>query len=222
MPRYVEAPFDSIDLLNAELDALERHRPAYVKSVSPTKSPSKKPIAAAPASSPVKTTASKQLCMDNYSDAQLTVYFERLFKMGDTDGNGTLDIGEIESLLRMTGFSFTKSQVQAFVTAADTNGDGVIDYEEFVPMMLSMKPKGLQLANYSESQLTTYFQRLFQLSDVNGDGSLDLDECTTMLSMTGFKLSTEQISKVVGSADTNGDGVIDYKEFVPMLVKLLQ
>lgn len=217
MPRYVEAPFDSVDLINAELDALERYRPAYVTSPSPTK---KSAIAAAPKASPVAKEAA--LSMEDYSDAQLTEYFERLFKFADADENGTLDIGEMESLLSMTGFAFTKSEVQQYVTAADTNGDGVIDYEEFVPMMMSMKTKpGLQLANYTDGQLTTYFKKLFQLADTDGNGVLDLDECTTLLSMTGFNLSTAQISSIVHAADINGDGVIEYGEFVPMIVTLL-
>ena len=37
---------------------------------------------------------------------------------------------------------------------ADINQDGVIEYEEFVPMMVEvLAPKQLNLANYTEAQL---------------------------------------------------------------------
>merc|ERR1712216_945087 len=117
---------DSVDLLNAELDALEAHRPVYVKEIM--NSPKK---ALAPAEK-----ASKALEVSSYNQATLEKYFKRLFKMGDVNRDGVLQPEEVSALLKLTGFQFDDSTIAAIVRDADTNHDGVIEYEEFVPMML--------------------------------------------------------------------------------------
>jgi len=58
-----------------------------------------------------------------------------LFKIGDKDGNGTLDKTEVTSLLGMSGFNFDLSSADQVLETCDKNKDGVIDYDEFVDMM---------------------------------------------------------------------------------------
>jgi len=52
----------------------------------------------------------------------------------DTDGSGTLSVEEIETALCQTplGKGIDHAQVLELVKKADTNGDGVIDFDEFV------------------------------------------------------------------------------------------
>lgn len=58
--------------------------------------------------------------------------------MFDRDGSGKIDAKELAQLL--TGESFfkdelTKEQMIQLISEADINGDGEIDYEEFIHMM---------------------------------------------------------------------------------------
>ena len=58
--------------------------------------------------------------------------------MFDRDGSGKIDAKELAQLL--TGESFfkddlTKEQMMQLISEADINGDGEIDYEEFIYMM---------------------------------------------------------------------------------------
>ena len=41
----------------------------------------------------------RSLNLNGFSDSQLTSYFEALFKIGDKDGNGFLDVLELKALL---------------------------------------------------------------------------------------------------------------------------
>merc|ERR1712167_273205 len=80
--------------------------------------------------------AGRALEVSSYNQTTLEKYFKRLFKMGDVNGDGVLQPQEVSALLKLTGFEFDDSTIAAIVRDADTNHDGVIEYEEFVPMML--------------------------------------------------------------------------------------
>ena len=74
-------------------------------------------------------------------EAQVFLREENLrnaFIMFDRDGSGKIDAKELAQLL--TGESFfkdelTKEQMIQLISEADINGDGEIDYEEFIYMM---------------------------------------------------------------------------------------
>jgi hypothetical protein len=85
-------------------------------------------------------------------------YLRKLFLLGDTDRNGVLDPQEIAVLLVQSGLDFSWRTVRAIMERADVNHDGtthwnalectvnphpnptvgVIDYEEFLPMMMQI------------------------------------------------------------------------------------
>lgn len=62
--------------------------------------------------------------------------------MFDTDGSGKIDAREIKQLLEGEEFKdqIAADQLQRVVSEVDTNGDGEIDFEEFLEMMRSINP----------------------------------------------------------------------------------
>merc|ERR1711935_585248 len=72
---------------------------------------------------------------------QLELYFQRLFKIGDRDGNGVLDSLEFRDVLRKSKFMFDNETISRILVAADTNRDGVIQYSEFLPAMRALFQK---------------------------------------------------------------------------------
>eukprot|EP01123_Difflugia_compressa_P011852 TRINITY_DN4865_c0_g2_i1.p1 TRINITY_DN4865_c0_g2~~TRINITY_DN4865_c0_g2_i1.p1 ORF type:complete len:150 (+),score=44.91 TRINITY_DN4865_c0_g2_i1:149-598(+) len=57
------------------------------------------------------------------------------FKVFDEDGNGTINIDELRKVMKKLGEKVTEDQLKEMIKAADINGDGLIDYHEFVKMM---------------------------------------------------------------------------------------
>ena len=57
--------------------------------------------------------------------------------MFDKDGSGKIDYNEIGALLSGEEFKdvYTKDQLERAIKEVDENGDGEIDFEEFVTMM---------------------------------------------------------------------------------------
>ena len=58
-----------------------------------------------------------------------------MFKLFDTNQNGTISKEELKEAMKKLGERLSESEVDALIKEHDTNGDGVIDYKEFVSMM---------------------------------------------------------------------------------------
>ena len=62
--------------------------------------------------------------------------------MFDTDGSGKIDAGEIKQLLEGEEFKdqIDQEQFAKVIDEVDMNGDGEIDFEEFLSMMRQISP----------------------------------------------------------------------------------
>ncbi|XP_011376485.1 calcium-binding protein 5-like [Pteropus vampyrus] len=54
----------------------------------------------------------------------------------DTNGDGEITLGELQQAMqRLLGEKLTPREISEVVREADVNGDGTVDFEEFVKMM---------------------------------------------------------------------------------------
>merc|ERR1711871_910604 len=176
---------------------------------------------------------------DEVPEPMLEKYLEKLFAIGDTNGDGVLQPQEFLELLTRCGLRFPSDIVLEIFLKADTNHDGVIEYDEFIPAMKAIiagakeasapaaAPVGGSSAmpnieDVPPAMLERYLQKLFAVGDVNGDGVLQPEEMSRLLDLSGFNLSPSQVAAIVDAADVNHDGVIEYDEFVPVAIGMLQ
>jgi Ca2+-binding EF-hand superfamily protein len=159
---------------------------------------------------------------------QLELYLQRLFKIGDKDGNGVLDSVEFRELLTKSGFELDGPTITKIMEAADTNHDGVIQYEEFLPAMKALigdltnntaEPMP-HLHSVPPIEMEAYLRRLFQIGDRNNDGVLQPGEYEALLKKSGFNFDTPTIAQIMQISDTNQDGVISYEEFIPAIIHI--
>ncbi|KAL2827217.1 hypothetical protein BDW59DRAFT_58662 [Aspergillus cavernicola] len=68
---------------------------------------------------------------DSDPDAEL----REAFAVFDQDNSGTISVDELRRVLQSIGEGATDADVDEMLKMADTNGDGSIDYEEFVKLM---------------------------------------------------------------------------------------
>jgi len=157
-------------------------------------------------------------------------YFKKLFTIADTNGDGVLQPEELEKLLGLSGFNFSRDTVAQIMSRADVNHDGVIEYNEFIPMAMEIigirKEAGVapmpRLAEVPAPMLERYLQKLFTIADTNGDGVLQPSEFKRLLELSGFNFSPDQVVQLLDAADVNHDGVIEYSEFLPVAMSILQ
>jgi Ca2+-binding EF-hand superfamily protein len=162
--------------------------------------------------------------------AMLENYLGKLFAVGDTNGDGVLQPSELARLLELSGFNFSPAEVKAVVSAADTNRDGVIDYEEFVPLAIEIlnsrqedgAPAMPNLDDVPEPMLERYLRKLFAIADENGDGVLQPEEFEKLLKLSGFNFAPSVVRQLMQEADVNRDGVIQYDEFLPVAMNIIR
>merc|ERR1712166_925854 len=166
-------------------------------------------------------------------------YLEKLFQIGDTNGDGVLQPQEFLELLTRAGLRFPANLVLKLFLEADTNGDGVIEYDEFMPAMLAViaavkgeseapaesNPESFESgmpnpADVPADMMVDYLQKLFKIADSNDDGVLSPVEFAELLSRSGFNFPDHMIIQMIKAADVNEDGVIEYEEFVPAMMGL--
>ena len=70
---------------------------------------------------------------DNDSEEELI----EAFKVFDRDGNGLISNVELQHVMTSLGENVTMDEVEEMIKEADLDGDGYINYEEFVKMIMN-------------------------------------------------------------------------------------
>ena len=55
--------------------------------------------------------------------------------MFDTDGSGSIDAKELKVAMRALGFEPKRDEIKKMIADLDTEGNGVIDYNDFLDLM---------------------------------------------------------------------------------------
>lgn len=130
----------------------------------------------------------------------------------DKDGSGTITTKELLPVLRSIGQNPTEDELLSLVIEYDVNGDGTIDFDEFVEMMTKQN-----LENVDQS---ADIKEAFKIFDRDGNGYIDMKELRmviTRIGQPGLLISTEDADELMKSADLDGNGKLDYIEFARMI-----
>ena len=68
---------------------------------------------------------------------QITICMNIANEVFDRDGNGFISAAELRHVMTNLGEKLTDEEVDEMIREADVDGDGQINYEEFVKMMMA-------------------------------------------------------------------------------------
>eukprot|EP00091_Calanus_sinicus_P004855 TRINITY_DN15225_c0_g1_i1.p1 TRINITY_DN15225_c0_g1~~TRINITY_DN15225_c0_g1_i1.p1 ORF type:complete len:151 (-),score=60.35 TRINITY_DN15225_c0_g1_i1:59-511(-) len=136
--------------------------------------------------------------------------FRQAFDEFDKDGSGEISTKELLDVMRAMGDNPTEDELLKLVMEIDADGNGIIEFDEFVTMM---KMKAHEVDDEAD------LRQAFQMFDSNQDGFIDMTELRQVTVMLGTLLTKEEVDDFMAEADKDGNGKLDSDEFVKMLLQ---
>merc|ERR1712093_812979 len=141
---------------------------------------------------------------NNLTEEQINE-FKDAFTLFDKDNDGVVTAKELSTVLKSLGHSPTEQELGEMIASVDTDGNGQIDFSEFLTMMA----RRMSEVQGEDDDL----RAAFKVFDKDGNGFISPQELRQVM----IKLSEEEIDSMIREADSNGDGQVDFEEFARMM-----
>ena len=146
--------------------------------------------------------------LDDIPENRLKEYRDA-FEMFDKDKDGTITAKELANVMRSLNQDPSEAELIEMIAEVDQNGNGKIDFEEFVTLM-NRRSK--------ETDTEEEVINAFRVFDKDANGLISSTELRHIMTTLGDKLTEEEVDEMIREADIDGDGYINYEEFVRMMM----
>ncbi|KAI8567385.1 hypothetical protein RHMOL_Rhmol02G0118100 [Rhododendron molle] len=151
----------------------------------------------------------KQLALkviaENLSEEEIKG-LKAMFTNIDTDKSGTITYEELKTGLARLGSKLSEVEVKQLMEAADVDGNGTIDYIEFITATM----------HRHKLERDEHLFKAFQYFDTDSSGFITRDELETAMKEYGMG-DDATIKDIISEVDTDNDGRINYEEFCAMM-----
>jgi len=141
--------------------------------------------------------------VDQFSPAQIAELRE-VFALFDKDGDGAITATELGTVMGQLGPAPTESELQDMVNEVDLDGNGMIDFSEFLGLVTKM---------IREGQSDDEMKEAFDIFDKDRNGLISAFELRNVMSNLGEQLTDEEVEEMMREADTDMDGYLNFEEF---------
>ncbi|VVB03823.1 unnamed protein product [Arabis nemorensis] len=122
---------------------------------------------------------------------------------------GCITTKELGTVMRSLGQNPTEAELQDMINEVDADGNGTIDFPEFLNLM-AKKMKDTD----SKEEL----KEAFRVFDKDQNGFISAAELRHVMTNLGEKLTDEEVEEMIREADVDGDGQINYEQFVKIMM----
>ncbi|KAF8733866.1 hypothetical protein HU200_014718 [Digitaria exilis] len=130
-----------------------------------------------------------------------------MFALMDTDKDGRVTLQELKAGLRKVGSKLAEPEMELLMEAADVNGNGYLDYGEFVAITIHLQ----RLSN------DAHLRTAFLFFDKDSSGYIERAELADALADESGHTDEAALNNVLREVDTDKDGRISFDEFVAMM-----
>jgi calmodulin len=146
--------------------------------------------------------------MEEIPDHRIKEYRDA-FEVFDKDRDGAITAKELAAVMKSLNQDPSEQEVNEMIAEVDYDGNGRIDFEEFVTLM-HRKNK--------ETDTEEEVINAFKVFDKDSQGYISSNELRHIMTTLGDKLTEEEVDEMIREADIDGDGYINYEEFVRMMM----
>merc|ERR1719385_170663 len=123
--------------------------------------------------------------------------FREAFDEFDKDGSGAISSKELLGVMRAMGQNPTEDELNNMVMEVDLDGNGTIEFPEFLEMM---KQKASAVDQEGE------LREAFRIFDRNKDGYISMKELKKVTTLLGATLTKDEVDEFMKEADVDGNG----------------
>ncbi|XP_069786949.1 dynein regulatory complex protein 8 isoform X4 [Narcine bancroftii] len=145
--------------------------------------------------------------------ADLQKKIKDAFAVFDHEGNNTVDVREIGTIIRSLGCCPSEEELHEML--AEVEGEeptGYIHFEKFLAMMTKVL-----IERKYRPQPENVILQAFEVLDKNKNGYLTQEELTKYLTEEGEPFTQEEMEELLSAAVDPDKNVILYKDFVAMM-----
>ena len=111
--------------------------------------------------------------------------------------------------MKSLGQNPTEAELQDMINEVDADGNGTIDFPEFLTLMVrKMKDTDSEEA----------IEEAFKVFDKDGNGFVSAAELRHVMTNLEEKLTDEEVDEMIRENDIDEDGQINYEEFIKMMM----
>ncbi len=144
---------------------------------------------------------------------QHIIDFRECFSLFVADQEGTIKAEDLGQVLRALGQFPTNSELDDIVNECDVDGNGTLEFAEFVILMTS---------KYRETTLEEELVEAFDVLDRAKDKHISSKDLKYyMRKVARVQLSSEEAEAMIEYADSDDDGLVTYPDFRKKLLEAL-
>jgi len=171
---------------------------------------------------------SKEFDVHNHTRDQIEELFAEAFAKVDGEGSKKIARRQFFDAVHSiaTKIELSRREVNALMISADEGPDGLISYEEYVPLAYDVLRQSIldMLIDKTPhpAQIEEYLLQILSPEDPKNAGKLPLEDVELIVSGSDFNLSQEQIERLMeacGAADA--EGMVNYRVFAQEASKLI-
>ncbi|XP_078429998.1 calcium-dependent protein kinase 20-like isoform X2 [Wolffia australiana] len=132
---------------------------------------------------------------------------KEMFAMMDLNSDGAITLEELKIGLRKLGQQISDADAKILMEAADVDGNGVLDYGEFVAVSVHLEKMGND----------EHLRKAFAHFDRNKSEFLEIEDLRESLGEELGQNSEAVVNAIIHDVDADKDGRISYEEFVAMM-----
>ncbi|CAK9147113.1 unnamed protein product [Ilex paraguariensis] len=142
-----------------------------------------------------------------------------VFATFDKNNDGYITKQELRESLKNIGIFMEEREVVGMIEKVDSNGDGLIDLDEFCELFGDLEGRREKERSEDEGGGEGYLKEAFDVFDGDGDGLITVEELGLVLSSLGFKegKKLEDCKEMIRKVDLDGDGMVNLDEFKTMM-----
>ena len=145
--------------------------------------------------------------VDQLTEQQIAE-FKEAFTLFDKDGDGNITTKELGIVMRSLGQTPTEAELEDMINEVDSDGNGFVDFSEFLTMMAAM---------IRDIDSKDQIREAFHMFDKDGNGFISAAELRYVMNNLGEKITDQEVEEMIRGADIDGDGQVNYEEFVTLM-----